>query len=120
MNRVRRALITASTAALLLLTTSACGATGPASQADVCKGYDELNQQFLNGNGVFGNPLFRKTEDMADLADRYEGTPDLSRNADDLHKVADADSLTGEDLRNGTSDIADLCGHPFGLPTFGQ
>ncbi|MEU1126691.1 molybdenum ABC transporter substrate-binding protein [Streptomyces sp. NPDC005899] len=117
MKHVRPALLGAAGAALLVLTTTACGGFGPADKEEVCTGFDELNTQFVQGNGVMGNPLFRKTEEMADLADRYEGTPDLSKDAEGLHKVADADSMTGADLAENTTRIAELCDRPVGFGT---
>ncbi|SCD63917.1 hypothetical protein GA0115239_104814 [Streptomyces sp. BpilaLS-43] len=115
--RPRPAAIGAVGAALLALATAACGSFGPTDKEEVCKGFDELNVQFVQGNGVIGNPLFRKAEEMADLADRYEGTPDLSEDAEGLHEVADADSMTGQDLADNTTRIAELCGRPVGFGT---
>ncbi|MDQ0795055.1 molybdenum ABC transporter substrate-binding protein [Streptomyces sp. B1I3] len=117
MTGIRPAPLSAVGAALLILTTAACGSFGPVGKEEVCTGFDELSAQFVQGNGVIGNPLFRKAEEMADLADRYDGTPDLSEDADGLHKVADSDSMSGQDLAENTTRIAGLCDRPMGFGT---
>ncbi|MEU6175537.1 molybdenum ABC transporter substrate-binding protein [Streptantibioticus parmotrematis] len=117
MTRHRALVLTAVAPALALVV--ACGAPAgrPASRAEVCQGFDALGDQLLQGNGVFGNPLFHKAGDLAGLASRYQGQPDLSRDAAALHRIAGADSTTGADLMDATVNIATLCGHPLALGT---
>ncbi|MBM7790444.1 hypothetical protein [Tenggerimyces flavus] len=63
---------------------------------------------------ILGNPLFRKADLLSDVAERYEER-DLSADAAALERIADADSTNGNELRNATMGIADLCGHPLGF-----
>jgi hypothetical protein len=91
---------------------SSC-ATEPADKAEVCTTFDDLGTQLLQGNGVFGNPLFSKTEDLADIADRYEGSPSLAGDAAALGEIADSESTSGAELIAATESIASLCGHPL-------
>jgi hypothetical protein len=91
-----------------------CSST-PATEAEVCSLFDELGTQLLEGNGIIGNPLFRKTEQLADLASRYEGAPDLTADAEALQQIADSDSTSGEELMNASMGIANLCGHTLGI-----
>lgn len=90
--------------------------SSPSTQADVCKSFKELGDQLLRGNGVIGNPLFHKADALSHVASRYHGQ-DLSVDARALHRIAKSDSVSGEDLMNATTRIANLCGHPlaFGL-----
>lgn len=88
---------------------------GPSSKAEVCQGFEELGQQLLQGNGVIGNPLFHKADDLGDLAEHYEGTADLSQDAGRLHDIAAADSTSNAELTDATQQVAALCGHPLGI-----
>ena len=97
---------------ILVLTTAGCG--GPTSKADVCTSFNELDEQLLEGNGIIGNPLFRKASTLADVAERYEGTESLSGDAEELSKIAESDSTNAAQLMNATRHIASLCGHPLG------
>ncbi len=99
----------------LAATVAAGGCTsGPSTKAEVCGAFDELGAQLLQGNGIIGNPLFRKAGRLSDIADRYE-QKDLSRDAAALDRISDADSTSGNELMNATMGIADLCGHPLGI-----
>lgn len=104
------AVVSLAAAGLLL---AGC-ASEPASKAEVCAVFDELGSQAMEGNGVFGNPLFNKAEDLADVADRYEEGPSLAGDAAALQEIADSDSTSGMELMGATGSIADLCGHPLG------
>jgi hypothetical protein len=90
--------------------------SSPSTQADVCTSFKELGDQWLQGNGIIGNPLFRKADALSHVAGRYRGQ-DLSVDARALHRIAKSDSVSGQDLMNATTRIANLCGHPlaFGL-----
>ena len=87
--------------------------TQPSTRADVCKTFGELGDQLVRGNGIIGNPLFHKADDLSHVAARYPGQ-DLSADARALHTLAKADSMNGLQLMNATTHIADLCGHPLG------
>ncbi|MBN0047571.1 hypothetical protein JS756_26390 [Streptomyces actuosus] len=52
---------------------------------------------------------------LADAAERYEGTEDLSADAKRLDEISDADETSMNELMNATRHIAHLCGHPPGL-----
>jgi hypothetical protein len=103
------------TAVLLIVpaagTLSAC-VGGPSTKEDVCSTFDELGTQLMKGNGVFGNPLFRKVDDLSGVAGRYDGV-DLSSDSDALHRIAESDSTTSLEIIRATSRIADVCGHPL-------
>jgi hypothetical protein len=88
---------------------------GPSTREEVCASFDTLGQQMTEGNGVIGNPLFHKAGALADVAERYPGSPGLADDAKRLHRIANADSTSIEQLLNATTHIADLCGHPLGL-----
>jgi hypothetical protein len=90
--------------------------TQPSTRAQVCTTFGELGDQFVKGNGIIGNPLFHKADDLSDIAGRYAGS-DLSADAKALHKLAKSDSVTGLQLMNATSHIAQLCGHPLAVPS---
>ncbi|MCQ4040881.1 molybdenum ABC transporter substrate-binding protein [Streptantibioticus rubrisoli] len=107
-------------AALVLVTATVAlagcgGESGPSSRAEVCRSFDKLGDRMLAANGVFDDPLFHQTGDLAGLTSRYPGPPDLSADAARLHRIAGSNSTTGADLLAATEHIADLCGHPLGL-----
>lgn len=102
-------LISAVSSVLLL---GAC-VQGPSTKDDLCVSFGELNQQLWQGNGLFGNLLFRKADSLGDMADRYEAA-DLSRDARDLHAIGDSSSVSVDELMNATQGIANICGHTLG------
>jgi len=106
-----RVAMTAAISAVAVLV--GCSST-PSTDEDVCGSFNELGTQVLEGNGIIGNPLFQKVDELADVAGRYEGQPDLSGDAEALHEIADSDSTSGDELMNATMAIANLCGHPLG------
>jgi|SRR3954463_16069347 hypothetical protein len=111
MHRVSRA---ATVALALCLAGSVAGCVkSPSSKDDVCSTYDELGKQYMQGNGIIGNPLFHKAGDMADVASRYKGEPSLTQDAKALRAIADSDATDGLQLANATTHIAQLCGHTF-------
>jgi hypothetical protein len=114
--RAARAAVRAALAAAVLAGTGALAGcvSGPSTQADVCGAYDDLGKQLMQGNGVLGNPLFHKADDLADVAKRYQAT-DLSTDAAALHRIAKSDSTSDQEIEQATPRIADLCGHPLGL-----
>ncbi|MFJ3667731.1 molybdenum ABC transporter substrate-binding protein [Streptomyces sp. NPDC090106] len=108
----RRAAVVAA-AALLGWGTAAC-ATGPTAKAEVCEKYDALGDR-LGIGAVFGNPVFSAADDLADVADRYEGPEDLSSDAERLGSIADADETSTVELSAATENVSALCGHPLGI-----
>jgi hypothetical protein len=84
--------------------------SGPSTQSEVCKTFDELGLQILQGNGIIGNPLFHKAEELSGIVKRYDGA-DLAEDAAALRKIADSDSTNSAELMNATTHIAALCGH---------
>jgi hypothetical protein len=102
--------------ALLVITVAMVGCTAkPATKQEVCRSFDGLGAQLLQGNGIIGNPLFRHADELSDVADRYHGPDDLSADAKALHGIAKSDDTSGEELMNATRHIADMCGHPLGM-----
>lgn len=116
MSRIRRTALCLAVAGAVFV--GGC-ATGPTTKEEVCQEFDELGTQLLQGNGIFGNPLFTKAGVLSNVADRYEER-DLSADAAALDRIADADSTSGYELMNATRGIADLCGHQLGLGRFGN
>ena len=84
---------------------------GPSTKAEVCASFDELGDRAIHANGFIDNPVFSQADDLADLAARFEGPPDLSSDADALSRIADADSTNLFELMRATQQIARLCGH---------
>jgi hypothetical protein len=109
----RAAMPTMVAAALIGVGVTSCS-SGPATRTDVCNAYDDLGRQLMQGNGLIGNPLFHKADDLAGVAKRYQAA-DLSSDATALHRIAKSDSTSGMELMQATTAIADLCGHPLGL-----
>jgi hypothetical protein len=94
-------------------------ASGPSTKDEVSKTFDELGTQLIQGNGVFGNPLFHKAGELGDLAARYPGQS-LTADAEALKAIADSSSTSGGQLMAATGRITDLCGHPLGVNAFGS
>lgn len=99
----------AATALALTAVMTGCS-TAPTTQAEVCAAYDELAEQALQGNGIFGNPLFKAVEKLADKAGAYEGGGSVAAAADRLHDIADADSTSIGEIEDAASAIGQLCG----------
>lgn len=110
--------LTAATTALLLGAALGGCATGPTTKAEVCTAFDDLGNQLFHGNGIIGNPLFHKADELGNLAGRYPGPPDLTADASALHKIADSSSTSGDELEQATAHVANLCGHPLSLAPF--
>jgi hypothetical protein len=96
---------------------SGCSA-GPSTKDAVCTSFNDLGTQLVQGNGLFGNPVFHKAGDLGDLASRYPAR-DLSANAAALKNIANSDSTSGQELMSATDQIADLCGHPLAMNVLG-
>jgi hypothetical protein len=94
--------------------TTACSLFGPTTKAEVCAEFDELGDRFLNANGVVDNLIFSQADTLADVADRYDGSPSLAGDASALKTISDADTTSGVELMAATHDIAQLCGHVLG------
>jgi hypothetical protein len=88
---------------------------GPSTTDEVCASFDKLGDSLRNANGLFDNAVFNEAEDLSDLAGRYEGSRDLSADAEALGDIADSSSTNGLELTRATRNIAQLCGHPLGL-----
>lgn len=96
---------------------SSC-ATGPSTRSELCDGFDTLGEQVLGGSDGFSdNEVFRRADDLADLAERYPDS-DVAGEAESLHEIADADSTSGSALMEATGQIANTCGHPLGFGSF--
>ena len=87
----------------------------PATREEVCRSFDRLGVQLLQGNGIIGNLLFHRADELSDIAGRYHGENELSADAEALHHIAQSDSTSGDELMKATRHIADLCGHPLGM-----
>jgi len=88
--------------------------SGPSSRQEVCSAFDKLGDQFLQGNGIIGNPLFHRAGDLADAAQRFT-SQGVRADGVMMDKVAHSHSVSGADLMSATGRIADLCGHPLAL-----
>ena len=93
---------------------SACSQK-PSTRDDLCSEFSALGKQLLQGNGVFGNPLFRQTKDLGNVAKRYEDDEGVQRDGEELVKLGKGKSLSGQDLMGATHSIANVCGHPLGI-----
>lgn len=98
-------------AALALLLLPACS-VGPVTQAELCDGFDTLDQELLRGNAGPGNPLFDAAEDLGGMAERYDGPENVSADAAALAAVGEDSSTDSNELRNATIQISALCGRP--------
>jgi hypothetical protein len=97
--------------------TTACSLFGPTTKTEVCSEFDELGDRFLHANGVVDTLIFSQAGTLADVADRYDGSPGLADDASALEKISDADTTSGLELMAATNDIASLCGHVLGANT---
>jgi hypothetical protein len=109
-----RTLVACGLAALTSAALTACSPSGPSTKEEVCSTFDALGKQLVDGNGIIGNPLFHKAEDLANVAGRYDGSPSLATDASALHKIAKSDSTNSAQLMNATTHVASLCGHRLG------
>lgn len=91
-----------------------CSMFGSTTKQQVCAEFDELGDRFLAANGFIDDLLFLQAGTLADVANRYDGAPDLSSDADALDAISDADQTTGLALMGATTTIAQLCGHVLG------
>lgn len=103
------------------LVLAGCGSSTPADRDHICGEYDALSDEAANANGVFDNDVFSTAGQLADLADRYQGTPSLSLDASRLHAIADSNFTNMLALDEATQDIGSLCTTSFaaGLGTSG-
>ncbi|MFE3327946.1 molybdenum ABC transporter substrate-binding protein [Streptomyces sp. NPDC059176] len=81
----------------------------PTNKEQVCTAYAELGNRVRVANGVIDNLVFRKAGEVGDLAERYEGSEDLSEDAEALHEIADSSTTTLLELMQASKDIAALC-----------
>jgi hypothetical protein len=110
---VRRFAAAASTVAIGVLATG-CSLFGPTTKGQVCSEFDELGERYLAANGFIDNLLFLQAADLADVADRYDGTPSLDADAQALEAISDSDATDTYELMAATATIAELCGHVLG------
>jgi hypothetical protein len=61
--------------------------------------------------------VFRRADDLADVAERYEASPKVRSEARRIRKIADSDSTSVEQLMTATQAVAGVCGHPLGIGT---
>jgi hypothetical protein len=107
----------AAVASAGVLILGGCSSGGPATETQLCKQFDSLGSQLLQGNGIIGNPLFHATKELGDLARRYPNNVGVAADGAALKKIGGGESLSGGDLENATQHIADVCGHPLGIGT---
>jgi hypothetical protein len=88
---------------------------GPTTKGEVCDGYDKLGDRLNHANGLFDNAIFNAAGDLGDLADRFDGPPDLSGDAEALQSIGDSHITSGFELASASRNIARLCGHPLGV-----
>lgn len=86
--------------------------SGPTTKEALCEGYDDLSAQLLEGNGLFGNPLFRSAGNLGDLASNYEESGAVQSDGDALGAIADSEETDGGELSDATGAIAQECGKP--------
>lgn len=109
-----RWLVSVVSVALVSAVATGCSLFGPTTEAEVCTEFEALGVRLAEANGFIDNALFSQAGDLADVADRYEGEPSLSADADALEAIADSNSTTGFELMGATTRIAALCGHLLG------
>lgn len=80
---------------------------GETSTEDLCKEYDDLSAQLLEGNGIIGNPLFNAVGRLGRLAERHDD-PDVAANGRVLSALADSDEIIGRQLDDATGAIAEV------------
>ena len=97
--------------------TTACSLFGPTTKTEVCTEFDQLGDRFPHANGVIDNLIFGQAGTLADVADRYDGSPSLADDASALETISDAGTTSGFELMAATNDIAELCGHVLGENT---
>ncbi|MBB4905523.1 hypothetical protein [Actinophytocola algeriensis] len=110
---VRRFAVAACTVAIGVLAPG-CSLFGPTTKNEVCAEFDELGERYLAADGFIDNLLFIQAGALADVADRYDGTPSLGPDAEALEAISDSDSTDGLELMAATAAIAELCGHVLG------
>lgn len=108
-----RAIAGAASAITAISVLSGCG--GPAAKAEVCESFSQVGTQLLQGNGIIGNPLFNSVKNLGSTAQRFEGDPGVISDGQKLAELGGKDTLSDNDLRNASTNIANLCGHPLGL-----
>jgi hypothetical protein len=59
--------------------------------------------------------VFRTAGDLAGTAKRYQESSAVQASAAGIEKISKSKSTTLNELRNATTAIADVCGHPLGL-----
>jgi hypothetical protein len=107
--------VTTRIAALTLtlgLLLAGCSAT-PADRPHICSEYTTLSNDAANDNGLVDNDVFDSAGRLADLADRYTGRPNLSRDAAALQSIATSDSTNLFQISAATQDIGELCDTSF-------
>lgn len=93
------------------LTLPSCS-SGPTTKAELCDSYDELSEQLLEGNGIFGNPLFKAAGKLGRAAENYEGDASVRSAGEALSRIADSDETTGGELSDAAGPIGSHCGRP--------
>jgi len=92
-----------------------CFSSEPTTKAALCEKFDALGKELLTTHILSDNAVFRRAGDLADAAGRYEASPVVKTEAERIHKIADGDSTSGEELLNAIQAVADVCGHPLGI-----
>jgi hypothetical protein len=110
-----RVLACAAAAVTAVAVVSGCGSRGPSTKAEVCDSFSQVGAQLLQGNGIIGNPLFHSVKDLGSTAQRFASDASVVSDGQKLSELGGKNTLSGEDLRNASINLANLCGHPLGF-----
>jgi hypothetical protein len=89
--------------------TTACSLFGPTTKDEVCAEFDELESRVATANGYIDNLVFIQAGTLADVAERYDGEPDLTTDAEALETISDSNSTTNFELMAASTTIASMC-----------
>lgn len=118
MTRISRLARATLILALMVAVTTGLAACGGASdRASVCGAFDDLGKQALSPHPFSDSIIFRKARELADQAASYEKSSAVHDEADELKSIGKSDSTSLGEIRNATTAIATLCGHPLGIGT---
>jgi len=97
-------------AATTPLAVAACGASGPATAAEVCDSFTELADELTKINGFIDNGVFSKAGKLGKVAVRYEESTPVMVAGEALKEIADRDEVSLGTLDDAAQPIANLCG----------
>ncbi|HEX5403640.1 MAG TPA: hypothetical protein VFX16_15220 [Pseudonocardiaceae bacterium] len=84
-----------------------CAST-PADRDHICGEYATLNDD-MAADDFFDNDVFKSAGRLADLANRYQGSPNLSADGSRLRAIADSHLTDGLEVEEATGEIGELC-----------